>query len=76
MKPDRPHSEDTQLAVDEEVRAILSSCETRAVDLVARNRDRLERVRGVLMEKEVVEREEFERLMSDGNPQAPAAPAA
>jgi ATP-dependent Zn proteases len=64
MRQDRPHSEATQVAVDEEVRSILSGCETRAVDVVARNRDRLERVRAVLMEKEVVEREEFERLMS------------
>ncbi|MCE9635866.1 MAG: ATP-dependent zinc metalloprotease FtsH [Planctomycetes bacterium] len=71
VKPDRAHSESTQNVIDEEVREIVSRCEVRAVDLVTRNRELLERVRGVLMEKEVVEREEFERLMT-----LPVAPAA
>jgi cell division protease FtsH len=74
FRPERAHSEPTQHAVDEEVRDIVSRCEVRAVELVGRHRPRLEQIRGVLMEKEVIEREEFERLMSDGS--APAMPAA
>ena len=70
-KPERAHSEVTQNTIDGEIREIISRCETRAVDLVSRHRPLLERIRALLVEKEVIEREEFERLMSE----APREPA-
>jgi cell division protease FtsH len=75
VRPDRPHSEPTQEVIDEEMREILHRCEKRAVDLVSRHRERLERVRTILMEKEVLEREEFERLMADAPREPEPSPA-
>jgi cell division protease FtsH len=74
FKPTRSYSEDTQNAVDGEVRELISNCEKRAVEIVSQHKAQLERIRAVLMEKEVLEREEFERLMANGGP--PALPAA
>src|SRR5207237_9613034 len=69
LKPARAYSDDTQRAVDDEVRGLISRCEKRAIEIIDAHRDQLERIRAVLMEKEVLEREEFERLMAE-----PAAP--
>ena len=73
FKPARSYSEDTQHEVDAEVRELITRCERRAVEIIGRHRVELERIRGVLMEKEVLEREEFERLMTEAAPAA--APA-
>jgi cell division protease FtsH len=72
FKPQRSYSEDTQHDIDAEVREIIMRCEKRAVEIVEKHRDQLERIRAVLMEKEVLEREEFERLMSDTSSPRPA----
>jgi cell division protease FtsH len=66
FKPSRAYSEDTQHTVDGELREVVARCEKRAMEIVATHRAQLERIRAVLMEKEVVERDEFERLMAEG----------
>jgi cell division protease FtsH len=71
FKPARTFSEETQHVVDAEVRELIARCEKRAVEIITTHRDQLERIRAVLMEKEVLEREEFERLMAS----APAKPS-
>ena len=57
-------SEETQHAVDREVRSLISKCEDEALRILGDYRDRLDSIRGILMEKEVIEREEFEELMA------------
>jgi len=63
QQPQKNFSEDTQNAVDDEVREMISACETRAVEILERERTKLDEVRAILMDKEIIEREEFERLM-------------
>jgi len=75
FKPSRSYSEDTQHVVDQEVRELISRCEKRAVEIITAHKPQLERIRGVLMEKEVLDREEFERLMADGAPPVPPVAA-
>jgi cell division protease FtsH len=70
FKPARTFSEETQHVVDAEVRELIARCEKRAVEIISAHRDQLERIRTVLMEKEVLEREEFERLMAAAPPVA------
>jgi cell division protease FtsH len=65
FKPTRSYSEDTQHSVDAEVRELITRCEKRAVEIITQHKGQLERIRGVLMEKEVLDRDEFERLMAD-----------
>ena len=64
MPSPRTFSEDTQNTVDTEVREMISGCEQRAIAILERQRDRLDKIRSVLMEKEVIERAEFESLMA------------
>ena len=74
QRNERSLSEETQAAVDEEVREVVAACEKRAVELLSQNRERLDRVRAILIEKEVLEREEFERLMAEPRPHTAPAP--
>ena len=72
-RPSKSYSESTQHAVDGEVRELVARCEKRALEVLTRHREKLDRIRRILVEKEVLEREEFERLMSDGGTPEPAA---
>ncbi len=71
FKPARTYGEETQQSVDSEVRELVSSCEKRAVEIIATHRGQLERIRSVLMEKETIDRDEFEKLMADGLASSP-----
>ena len=58
-------SEELNRRVDQEVRRLLDEAERRADDILTANREKLEAIVKVLMEKERVDREEFESLMED-----------
>jgi len=64
VAPPRTFSEETQNVVDDEVREMISGCEQRAIAILERQRAKLDEIREVLMEKEVIEREEFESRMA------------
>jgi len=64
--PKRPEvSEEWMAKVDEEVKRILEEQYERAKSLLSDHRNPLEKVANVLMEKEVLNREEFEKLVED-----------
>jgi cell division protease FtsH len=65
FKPSRTYGEETQQSVDAEIRELVTRCEKRAVEIITQHKGQLERIRAVLMEKEVLDRDEFERLMAD-----------
>src|SRR5204862_6088448 len=69
-------SEDTQHEIDAEVRDLIGRCEKRAIEIITKHKPALERIRAVLMEKEVLEREEFEKLMAASEGAAAAAATA
>lgn len=56
-------SEETARAIDEEVGKLLREASTRAQEILSQNRHRLEEIAGLLLEKEVLEGEELERLL-------------
>ncbi|GAB4464921.1 MAG: ATP-dependent zinc metalloprotease FtsH [Armatimonadaceae bacterium] len=60
---DRNYSEEVARAVDEEVRAIMDQCYEVARQILIDNRDIMDRIAKVLLEKETIERDEFLRLM-------------
>ena len=68
VQPAKNYSEQTQKAVDDEVRALVSHCEDTAMEVLEAHRGKLDEIRSILMDKEVIEREEFEQLMSEGTP--------
>ncbi|NPV26936.1 MAG: ATP-dependent metallopeptidase FtsH/Yme1/Tma family protein [Firmicutes bacterium] len=60
---DRNYSEAVAFSIDKEARKIIESCYEKAEEILQQNRHKLELVARTLMEKETIEREEFEALM-------------
>ena len=61
------HSEQTGKAVDDEIRKILAECQQKAIDLLKRNNDALDRISERLLEKENITGEEFMKLLEQAN---------
>jgi cell division protease FtsH len=81
---ERNYSDKVALEIDQEVRFIIDQCYDRARTVLTENRDKMENIVRVLLEKESIEREEFIALMEgakapDGEetspPASPTAPA-
>ena len=60
---ERNYSEEIARAVDEEVRAIMDQCYETARQILTENREMMNHIASVLLEKESLEREEFLQLM-------------
>jgi len=71
---DRPYSDETAAAVDEEVRRIVDDTFDRTLDLLAKRRDLLERTARRLLEKETLGEKEIREMV--GAPDRFLAPAA
>ena len=71
---DRNYSEEIAKAIDEEVRAIMEHCYSRARKILEDNRETMDRVVQVLLERETIEREEFVELMKGAVPAPEATP--
>ena len=74
---ERNYSEEVASQIDTEVRSIIDTCYANAYHLLETNIDKLHRLAEALLEKETVEAEEVERLLSDSpapsaNRQTPA----
>ena len=65
MGMERNYSEEAAKAIDEEVRRLVDENYQRAKGIIEDNRLRLERLAEVLMEKETLDRSEFEALMNE-----------
>ena len=61
---DRNYSEDVAKAIDQEVRAIMDQCYEVARAILTTNRELMDRMAKVLLEKENIEREQFLRLLA------------
>ena len=76
---DRNYSEEIAYAIDQEVRSIVDDSFERAKTILTENRERLEEITKLLLEKEVLEGDELDELLGypkkEKNP-APAAEAA
>jgi cell division protease FtsH len=65
---DRNYSEEVAQKIDVEVRKIIESCYDRAVGILAAHREKVDEIADVLIEKETIEREQFEELMAGVSP--------
>ncbi len=66
MNAKRGHSEATGVAIDEEVRRIISECYKDAEDLLQNRREQIELIAKALMEHEVINGEELDALIKHG----------
>lgn len=71
----RNYSEKVAAEIDAEVDKIIKEAERKAVDVVTKKKDLLEKIAKTLIEKETIEREEFEKIIGNtknGNGKKPA----
>jgi cell division protease FtsH len=59
----KDYSEQTAVAIDEEVRSMVEGAFTEALELLRKHIDKLHLIAGCLLEREVLDREEMDRLM-------------
>jgi len=74
--PTRPYSESTAVEIDKEVERILNECFERARKLLSDHREDVRRVAEALLEREVLEGADVERIMAEVAAQTQAAPTA
>ena len=64
----RNYSEKVAQKIDEEIARFLDEAHKRAADICKKHRGKLDEIAGVLIDKETIEREEFDRLVADVMP--------
>jgi len=70
----RSYSDATAVEIDQEVEKLLNECFERARKLLAEHRDDVRKVAEALLEKEVLESADVEKIMAGGRQDAPGAP--
>jgi len=61
----RNYSEETARLIDNEVKRLLDEAYRRAQDILTRRRAKLDQIARILIEKETIEREEFDALVKE-----------
>jgi cell division protease FtsH len=69
---ERNYSEETAEAIDEEIRKIITESYGRTMTLLKKNRDRLTRLADALLEREVLDGDEVDRILRGGRAAAGA----
>jgi len=62
----RNYSESVAEKIDKEVEGIIKNAEKRAAEIVTKKKDMLAKIAKTLIEKETIEREEFEKIIGNG----------
>ncbi len=62
---EKSYSEETAGIIDEEIKKIIESSYTKAKDILSKNRDKLDKVAAVLIEKEKITGEEFDKIFAE-----------
>ena len=66
ISEDRNYSEQVAYQIDQEVKTIIDTCYENAKEILATRRALMDKIAGVLLEREVIDAEEFDRLMKEG----------
>ena len=61
------YSQDTAAKIDEEIHNIIDGCYKRCTEILTENKDKLEEVAKLLLEKEKIEGDEFDALFAPAN---------
>ncbi len=64
ISEEKNYSEEIASKIDKEISKIIKRAEKQAAKLIKKNKDKLEELAQVLIEKETIEKEEFERIMN------------
>ncbi len=65
ISEDRNYSEEVAYKIDQEVKAIIDECYENAKEILTARRELMDKIAGVLLEREIIDAEEFDRLMNE-----------
>lgn len=65
LTTERNYSEETAKLIDREIKRLIDSAYKRATEILTRRRAKLDEIAKILIEKETIEREEFEKLVKE-----------
>ena len=65
ISEDRNYSEEVAYSIDKEVKAIIDSCYETAKEILTSRRALMDKIASVLLEREIIDAEEFEKLMTE-----------
>ena len=65
LTTERNYSEETARIIDREVKRLMDEAYKQAEEILIRRRAKLDEIAGVLIEKETIEREQFEKLVKE-----------
>lgn len=71
---DKNYSEQVAASIDREMRSLIDRSYQRAEEIVTTHRDQLDRITQALLEKETLERADFEALLAGTDQEKPAVP--
>ena len=66
ISEDKNYSDQVAYAIDKEVKAIIDECYETAKEILTERRALMDKIAGVLLEREVLDAEEFDRLVKEG----------
>ena len=66
ISEDRNYSEQVAYQIDQEVKTIIDACYENAKEILTARRALMDKIAGVHLEREVIDAEEFDRLMKEG----------
>ena len=72
ISEDKNYSEQVAYAIDKEVKAIIDTCYETAKEILTERRALMDKIAGVLLEREVIDAEELDKLMK--SPEIPELP--
>jgi cell division protease FtsH len=58
----KPYSEDTAMVIDKEISTLIESQYQRAIDILSENKDKLNMLADILIEKEVIFKDDLEAI--------------
>ena len=67
ISEDRNYSEEVAYKIDQEVKAIIDECYENAKEILTARRELMDKIAGVLLEREIIDAEEFDRLMDENS---------
>ncbi|MGM0439247.1 MAG: ATP-dependent zinc metalloprotease FtsH [Patescibacteria group bacterium] len=67
ISEEKNYSEEVAAKIDKEISKIIKKAEEKSLDLLKENKDKLEELAKILIEKETIEKEEFEKIVNGKN---------
>ena len=74
ISEERTYSEEIAYEIDKEVKAIIDSCYETAKEILTQRRNLMDKIAGILLEREILNAQDLDKLMEEKEAEAPELP--